>query len=226
MDRILAHVVRQDNDCWIWQGTVDKRCPVIRVSEPTRKLVSARRYAYEKHNQVCVPKEYVITNICKNSLCLNPAHLTAQMRGCHGHRKVLGWKVEHCKRGHEFSVWNTGTQANGRICLACDRMRKRVNMRAKRLSDPEHEKVLRDQRISKLRDAVNELKTCCNVCGENDVVLLDFHHIDPTTKDITIANAVRSQWTIERIKIEISKCIVLCANCHRKLHAAEKKEKD
>lgn len=51
-------------------------------------------------------------------------------------------------------------------------------------------------------------------------VCLEFHHIiNPKDKEFSPANAYSWGWGIERIKKEISKCIVLCANCHRKLHA-------
>src|SRR5262249_50063896 len=58
----------------------------------------------------------------------------------------------------------------------------------------------------------------CIRCGENDPVTLDFHHRDPTKKDLLPSRACYGNWRIKRIKEEISKCDVLCANCHRKLH--------
>lgn len=59
----------------------------------------------------------------------------------------------------------------------------------------------------------------CNRCGFNDYRALVFHHQDPTSKEIEVANAVRAGWSIERIMIEISKCEVLCANCHAIEHS-------
>jgi hypothetical protein len=51
-------------------------------------------------------------------------------------------------------------------------------------------------------------------------VCLDFHHADPAEKDIDPAQAVSLKgWSIDRIRAEIAKCAVLCANCHRKAHA-------
>lgn len=58
----------------------------------------------------------------------------------------------------------------------------------------------------------------CNHCGENDPVCLEFHHLNPETKDGEIG-ALSSRWSLKRLQSEISKCIVLCANCHRKEHA-------
>lgn len=63
----------------------------------------------------------------------------------------------------------------------------------------------------------------CSVCGESDPDCLDFHHVDPAQKDANIAHAIHAGWSIERMKREIAKCIIFCANCHRKHHAAEKR---
>lgn len=62
----------------------------------------------------------------------------------------------------------------------------------------------------------------CSKCDENHPATLEFHHIDPSKKDFAISkmrNAYRSK---EKALEEISKCIVLCANCHKKLHWEEK----
>jgi hypothetical protein len=58
----------------------------------------------------------------------------------------------------------------------------------------------------------------CSRCGENDHVCLDFHHVDPTKKDINVSKLTTcGSW--KRIMKEIDKCVVVCANCHRKIHA-------
>jgi hypothetical protein len=57
----------------------------------------------------------------------------------------------------------------------------------------------------------------CSRCFENHWACLDFHHIDGN-KEIDIGTAIKKCWSKEKILIEISKCIVLCANCHRKEH--------
>lgn len=83
-------------------------------------------------------------------------------------------------------------------------------------------KLLEKQREfrRKARDTFTEYKRSlkCEKCGESDPVCLDFHHRDPTQKEIGISDAVNSKWTLERLKKEIEKCIVVCANCHRKIH--------
>jgi hypothetical protein len=64
---------------------------------------------------------------------------------------------------------------------------------------------------------VKATKSCAR-CGESDPDCLQFHHIDPTTKEFTVSNAVAHAWSRERILAEVAKCEVLCANCHLKHH--------
>lgn len=46
---------------------------------------------------------------------------------------------------------------------------------------------------------------------------LEFHHLDPNEKEFNISTS--SHLTFEKIKAELDKCILLCANCHREIHA-------
>lgn len=73
-----------------------------------------------------------------------------------------------------------------------------------------------------VKDKITEYKANigCISCGESDPVCLDFHHIDPKTKEYTIATAGVKGLSFEKVLLEIKKCEVLCANCHRKRHSA------
>lgn len=58
----------------------------------------------------------------------------------------------------------------------------------------------------------------CKNCGYNRCsAALEFHHLDPDKKDFQISKS-RSR-NFEKIKTEIEKCILLCANCHREVHS-------
>jgi len=59
-------------------------------------------------------------------------------------------------------------------------------------------------------------KNGCVTCGENHPAALDFHHIDKNTKYKSISKMGEHPPT--QVQKEINKCIVLCSNCHRKLH--------
>jgi hypothetical protein len=47
--------------------------------------------------------------------------------------------------------------------------------------------------------------------------VLDFHHVDPSTKEFDFTKG--QTYSYERQKREAEKCILICANCHRELHA-------
>lgn len=59
----------------------------------------------------------------------------------------------------------------------------------------------------------------CRTCGQDHPACLVFHHLEPATKELGVADAVRRGWGRDRILAEMAKCTVLCANCHLKLHA-------
>jgi 5-methylcytosine-specific restriction endonuclease McrA len=59
----------------------------------------------------------------------------------------------------------------------------------------------------------------CSRCGEKDRRCLDFHHLDPSKKDDSIAHMIKTA-SYARLEAEVKKCIVLCANCHRKEHVS------
>lgn len=65
----------------------------------------------------------------------------------------------------------------------------------------------------------------CELCGYNKCIdALEFHHLDPNQKDFSISDRdIKLDW--EKIKNELDKCILICANCHRELHAHEKERK-
>lgn len=67
--------------------------------------------------------------------------------------------------------------------------------------------------------AIEHLGGCCTICGYNKYQgALEFHHLDPTKKDFVISLKGHCRSWIE-IKKELDKCILLCSNCHREVHA-------
>lgn len=46
---------------------------------------------------------------------------------------------------------------------------------------------------------------------------LEFHHLDPQEKDFTLST--NANIGFDKAKEEIKKCILVCANCHREIHA-------
>lgn len=64
-------------------------------------------------------------------------------------------------------------------------------------------------------------KDGCSVCGETDYRCLEFDHVDQSTKIESISYMVGQQYPLRKIKEELNKCRVLCANCHRKHTATQ-----
>lgn len=59
----------------------------------------------------------------------------------------------------------------------------------------------------------------CERCGYDRCAdALDFHHRNPGEKDFSVSEkGYTRSWV--RVKRELDKCVLLCSNCHRELHA-------
>ena len=64
----------------------------------------------------------------------------------------------------------------------------------------------------------------CERCGYDKCIdALEFHHLNPDEKDFGLScGDTRS---LEKLKAEADKCIMVCANCHREIHAEERERK-
>lgn len=61
-------------------------------------------------------------------------------------------------------------------------------------------------------------KVKCACCNYNKCfAALEFHHIDPLSKDFELSKMRTRSYAV--IKTEIDKCVLLCAICHREYHA-------
>ena len=79
-----------------------------------------------------------------------------------------------------------------------------------------NQRTAKDGRNKRIK-AIKLLGGCCQYCGYDKCSsALEFHHIDPTTKDVNFGNMRR--WSFSKIKKELDNCILLCANCHREEH--------
>lgn len=78
--------------------------------------------------------------------------------------------------------------------------------------------------VAKRRQRVREMAVeykggKCQMCGYARCMgALEFHHSDPSKKDFGISmNGLTRAWT--KVKAEVDKCVLVCANCHREIHA-------
>ena len=61
----------------------------------------------------------------------------------------------------------------------------------------------------------------CIDCGEIDPIVLEFYHRDESTKLMSIHRMRTMRYSWEVILMEIEKCDVRCANCHRRRTARQ-----
>ena len=81
----------------------------------------------------------------------------------------------------------------------------------------------KNQKDNNLSFIENLKQQGCSKCGDKRFYVLDFHHINPNEKENTLAHMIKSN-SLENLKKEVDKCILLCANCHREFHFLEKEE--
>lgn len=98
-----------------------------------------------------------------------------------------------------FNYWNKKDGTRMSICKDCEKEKQKRKH--------EHKKEI-----------LQTLKSvgCC-VCGESEPCCLDFHHIDQKNKEFNMGSALSK--SDEKIIEEASKCVVVCSNCHRKIHS-------
>jgi len=82
----------------------------------------------------------------------------------------------------------------------------------KTYTENEHRYALR--KANKIR-SINLLGKKCIKCGEKNIHVLEFHH-DNKEKENSISQILDSRWSL--LKKEVSKCVLLCCNCHAEFH--------
>jgi len=99
------------------------------------------------------------------------------------------------------------------FCKIC----KKAIDRARYLST-DKKSVCRKRAVN-MQSIITEIKRAagCKYCTEKDPVALDFHHTNKD-KEFNIGRGGKSM-SLDKLLKEIQKCEVICANCHRKLHA-------
>lgn len=70
-------------------------------------------------------------------------------------------------------------------------------------------------------ELIKYLGSACAHCNtqynETNAAIFDFHHINESMKSFTISNTFYK--SLQDLKAEADKCILLCSNCHRLVHS-------
>lgn len=117
-------------------------------------------------------------------------------------------KCNVCDQIHPETVeffFTNGKQPSGKIKWKPDCKKCHLEARSKRFD-------------SLLLDIFGEIK--CQICGYDRCKrAIDCHHLDESEKDFEISKLRSSFISLSKIKIELEKCVLLCSNCHREVHA-------
>jgi len=71
---------------------------------------------------------------------------------------------------------------------------------------------------------VKRKSECCKCGLKHKPYLLEFHHLDPSTKYKSVTNLQFNAYGMKLIKDEIRKCVMICRNCHMEFHHLERQK--
>lgn len=122
--RNVAKCDERDDLCWLWLGHHDGRYGKMSVGGVN---TTAHRVGF-KLLRGPVPDDLTVDHLCRNTICVNPAHMEVVtsvenvMRGASG--PASNARKTRCIHGHEFSAANTYVAPDGhRSCRTCWRVR-------------------------------------------------------------------------------------------------------
>ncbi len=124
-----------------------------------------------------------------------------------------------CKEEKPYSEYHKHKQCKDGVhatCKPCNlaRSRKWYEENKERVRPVQNEKTKQKSKDRK-REWVEKMGDKCQDCGQQfPDVCYDFHRIGG--KDANPSAALR--WNRIRMEEELSKCVLLCANCHRLRH--------
>ena len=136
--------------------------------------------------------------------------------------KCKEWKDEN--EFHKDSRTKSGFKCYCKTCVKeishADYLKNKVRYlegkRAWRQVNPDNMRMEYQKKKLRNRMFVDSLKTPCVKCGESRPYVIQFHHVDPSTKKFTLGEI--SSHGLHAFELEAQKCICLCANCHFEFH--------
>lgn len=134
------------------------------------------------------------------------------------------FKCGVCKDASDFARHSKTKDGLQRQCRECQKAYRRSHY----LKNKDKYKDKANRYRSEFRKWFNseiKAKLNCQDCSDTRWWVLDFHHTDPSTKEIEISSLV-SKCSKSWLMQELKKCVVLCASCHRHRHYIESNPDD
>jgi len=125
-----------------------------------------------------------------------------------------------CQRDLPVSEFAVNSQRKDGLqsqCKECQKAYRRQHYLDNRQKYIDKAKRVRQEFVLWFQQYKATLK--CKHCPEREPCCLDFHH-NSDDKEANVATLVH-KGNKERLLKEIAKCDVVCANCHRKIHAGK-----
>lgn len=126
-------------------------------------------------------------------------------------------KCKQDKDESEFSKKKSKIDGLQPWCKVCKKEYDRIWYSKRENKDKQNTSNRRNRK--KYRQQLNDLKAeqGCKNCPESDPCCLDFHHHNDDK--VSEVSTILAGTSFSKALEEANKCVVLCANCHRKLHA-------
>ncbi len=108
-------------------------------------------------------------------------------------------------------------------CVMCGKpLRGRQKMycsRACKNKDLQSYQAQQRRGLRRKRRLIDEAGGRCTICGyRENLAALVFHHTEYTGKDFKLDMRSLSNRRFEAVRLEVDKCVLVCANCHARLH--------